>query len=389
MELYNYQKEAIAKATASLTSHKYFAMFCDMGTGKTVMALATIASIPDIASVLIVAPKSIIHQWRDIVDKWNETLKLKDAALSIEYSTYESLHKVSRTYYSYIILDESVRIKNDKTLIWKRLTAIDTKYKLILNGCPVADSPMDIFNQFKWLDSTLFGVSSKVFELRYAYNLDLLRERIKDVSAVISINDVINALPDKFVHTLREPVYTPAIISKSTAIEDIPAIMTNKDVLLTKIILLDKIIKDLDDKHAIIFTTYRKEAELVAAYCYDEKLSYEIITGDSSDAGREDAVQKFQSRNAQILILQIKCGQFGLNLESAHNAIYFSLMYSYTAFTQSQARIYRLGQHNDCHYYILLTTIVDDTIWNCLQHKQSFTAKYFEALKEKYIEGDK
>ena len=39
-ELRYYQKEAIAKATASLTSHKYFAMFCDMGTGKTVMALA-------------------------------------------------------------------------------------------------------------------------------------------------------------------------------------------------------------------------------------------------------------------------------------------------------------------------------------------------------------
>lgn len=387
MELYNYQKEAVAKAATSLILHKYFAMFCDMGTGKTVMALATIPRLTDVASVLIVAPKSIIHQWRDTADKWNETLRLKEAALSIEYTTYESLHKVSRNYYSMIILDESVRIKNSGTLLWKRLTKLTTKYKLILNGCPIADSPMDIFNQFKWLDPQVFGFSTKVFELRYAYDIQKLRQRIEDVSIVIALDDVMKEMVPSTLHSIELDAPVPVRFKASAAIEDIPKIMTHPDTLLSKIIMFDKLLKEIDVRHnpAIVFTSYRKEVDVIKAYCVDANLRDLIITGDTPASEREEYVNMFRNGECDILILQIKCGQFGLNLETSHIAIYFSLMYSYTTFAQSKARIYRIGQTKPCEYYCLIATTIDEAILNCLLNKESFTAEYFEALKEKYI----
>ena len=157
--------------------------------------------------------------------------------------------------------------------------------------------------------------------------------------------------------------------------------------LLSKIIMFDRLLKEIDVRHnpAIVFTSYRKEVDVIKAYCVDANLRDLIITGDTPASEREEYVNMFRNGECDILILQIKCGQFGLNLETSHIAIYFSLMYSYTTFAQSKARIYRIGQTKPCEYYCLIATTIDEAILNCLLNKESFTAEYFEALKEKYI----
>jgi SNF2 family DNA or RNA helicase len=168
-----------------------FALFMEMGTGKTKVLIDNIGVLfttQDIDSALIIATKSVYTIWvNDEIPKHInipcDFLQKHDALVGI---------------------DESSTIKNIKAIRTRNLIKLRplTKYRRILTGTPITKSPIDIYSQCEFLDPkhlnfptfTAFKNRYCIFEMMHTYgdkqiaipigfkNLEELENKIKAFS---------------------------------------------------------------------------------------------------------------------------------------------------------------------------------------------------------------
>ena len=186
---YEHQLEALEKSWASDT----YALFMEMGTGKSKVLVDNIAMLYDrgaIKGALIVAPKGVYKNWdadrvpgshagpyRTHKSLWepNMTKKkqmeldtlfddgqdLKILIMNVEaFSTTKGLDFAHRFLNMFlgralIGIDESTTIKNPTAKRTKNILKIGdlAKYRRILTGSPVTKSPLDLYSQCKFLRS--------------------------------------------------------------------------------------------------------------------------------------------------------------------------------------------------------------------------------------------
>ena len=202
---YEHQLEALEKSWAQKT----YALFMEMGTGKSKVLVDNIAVLYDrgaIRGALIVAPKGVYKNWHDIefpvhlpehVDTtkvlWEPTQTKKKQAeldtlfddkgdlkiliMNIEaFSTTKGLdfaHRFLNIFLgkALIGIDESTTIKNPTAKRTKNILTIGNlaSYRRILTGSPVTKSPLDLYSQCEFLDPYHLGHESYYsFRARYA-----------------------------------------------------------------------------------------------------------------------------------------------------------------------------------------------------------------------------
>ena len=185
---YAHQLEALEKSWAAET----YALFMEMGTGKSKVLVDNIAVLYDkgaIRGALIVAPKGVYKNWDEIefpvhlpdhVEHtkvlWEPNITKKKQAeldtlfdgkedlkiliMNIEaFSTSKGLdfaHSFLNIFLKRALfgIDESTTIKNPTAKRTKNILKIGelAKYRRILTGSPVTKSPLDLYTQCKFLD---------------------------------------------------------------------------------------------------------------------------------------------------------------------------------------------------------------------------------------------
>ena len=140
------------KALTKQLPNKVGALFMKMGTSKTRVALELVNAVPEIDLVVWIGPlRSIkpivenIPSVKDEIAKWGgfrcqnviyvgvETIQSSD-------STYLKIYnEINRTLNTFIVVDESIKIKNNDAKRTQRLIELSkmAEYKLILNGEPI------------------------------------------------------------------------------------------------------------------------------------------------------------------------------------------------------------------------------------------------------------
>ena len=202
---YEHQLKALEKSWAQKT----YALFMEMGTGKSKVLVDNIAMLYDrgaIRGALVVAPKGVYKNWHDIefpvhlpdhVDHtkvlWEPTQTKKKQAeldtlfddkgdlkiliMNIEaFSTSKGLdfaHRFLNIFLgkALIGIDESTTIKNPTAKRTKNILTIGNlaSYRRILTGSPVTKSPLDLYSQCEFLDPYHLGHESYYsFRARYA-----------------------------------------------------------------------------------------------------------------------------------------------------------------------------------------------------------------------------
>ena len=206
---YAHQLEALEKSWAQDT----YALFMEMGTGKSKVLVDNIAMLYDrgaIRAALVVAPKGVYKNWDEIefpvhlpdhVEHtkvlWepNITKKkqveldtlfddkgdLKILIMNVEaFSTSKGLD-FARSFLNIFVgraligIDESTTIKNPTAKRTKNILSIGNlaKYRRILTGSPVTKSPLDLYSQCEFLDPYHLGHQSYYsFRARYANMID-------------------------------------------------------------------------------------------------------------------------------------------------------------------------------------------------------------------------
>lgn len=182
-----------------------FALLMEMGTGKTKVAIDTIAMMAgrgDISGALIIAPKGAYADWVDtqipvhmpegVVDHlhmWrggNSAAERDSAArlmaggfgvvvMNTEATNvdraWDFAHKFLSSRPCMMVVDESTRIKNHRAQRTKRIIKLGARASVrrIMTGMPVTRSPLDVFSQFQFLRSGILGTDSYWgFRARYA-----------------------------------------------------------------------------------------------------------------------------------------------------------------------------------------------------------------------------
>ena len=183
-----------------------FALFMDMGTGKTKVALDTIAMAFEsrrIDLALIVAPKGVIANWEAEIEThlpdrivrevvlWKPSLtkakrkelhslygeghKLRFLLMNVEAFSTKKGVEVAKAFVirwdTFMAVDESTTIKNRQAKRTKALCTVgrDAKFRRILTGSPVTKSPLDLYSQLSFLDPDILGFRSYyTFQNRYA-----------------------------------------------------------------------------------------------------------------------------------------------------------------------------------------------------------------------------
>ncbi len=236
-----------------------FALFMEMGTGKSKVLIDTIAYQYDkgmIDSALIVAPKGCyadfvdehipIHMpehvryktayWTSVPRKKEQEMlddimrpgeDLKILVMNVEaFTTKRGTAFAERflcSHRSMMAIDESTSIKHLTSARTKNILKLRkmTKTRRIMTGDPTANSPLDIYSQVMFLDPHLLGFESfYTFKARYANlvrmnmggrtffqvagyrDLDDLAESIKSFSFIVKKTECLD-LPEKVYQKRR------------------------------------------------------------------------------------------------------------------------------------------------------------------------------------------
>ena len=162
-------------AIDKLRHYKVGALFMEPGTGKTRIAVELVNDIPDVDYVLWIGPYQTIHRPEGIkteIARWGGF-----SCQQIDYIGIESLQSSDRIYLelrrkleraknSFIIVDESLKIKNADAKRTKRLIdfgALST-YRLILNGTPLSRNLLDLWSQMQFLSPKILSINMSEFK---------------------------------------------------------------------------------------------------------------------------------------------------------------------------------------------------------------------------------
>jgi len=259
-EPYKHQKEIFESSWKA----RQYALFLEMGTGKTKIAIDSLAALYEaksINTVLIVAPKGVYANWVDKeipqhlpdrinykIVQWqpNITKKFREALTELADPKHDDLHilamnvealstiKGASSAFKFLkmnpdnlfIMDESTAIKNRKAMRTKNAlkAAGLAKYKRILTGSPITKNPMDLFSQCNFLSPKLLNFKSFfAYQARYALvrrrmmgtrsfqeitgyqRLDELHDKLGKFSARVLKEDCLD-LPDKIYTSRRVPL---------------------------------------------------------------------------------------------------------------------------------------------------------------------------------------
>lgn len=164
-----YQQEAFEK----LSKLKVGALFMEMGTGKTKVALDLINSkLHKIDYVLWVCPYSAKNEIERERLRWYPNIEMDIVGVeSISKSDHiylETLKKVTDNT-TFMVVDESLKIKNHRAKRTERVIKIgcEAEYKLILNGTPLSKNVLDIYTQMDFLSPKILNMPYWQFKDMY------------------------------------------------------------------------------------------------------------------------------------------------------------------------------------------------------------------------------
>jgi len=453
---YEHQRDALKKCW----NKEAFAIFAEMGTGKTKIALDNACILYNqgkIDRLLVVAPKGAYMTWFDqeipthvpnYIEKkvviWkqstsqkymselrsmmNNNFELKIMIMNVEAFSSKRGVDFARLFLigkSMMIVDESTTIKNPKAKRTKAILALrdETKYRRILTGSPVTQSPLDLWAQMDFLDPYILEQSSYyAFRTRYAvivtanaaggthtYQKILKFQNLKELGELVSPHSY--RILKKDCLDLPEKVYTKRYVeltdeqkkayaemkenalatlngSSATAFNVLTQLIRlhqitcghmatdNRDIIDIKSNRLDELMQILGENSGkvIIWANYIYDINQIKKAIEKEfgEKSYCTYYGATLGKDRQKCINDFQDPDSSVrfFIGNTQTGGFGITLTQASTVIYYSNNYDLEKRIQSEDRAHRIGQMNKVLYIDLVAKgTVDVKIIRSLRNK--------------------
>ncbi len=422
------------------------AFFMQMRMGKTLTAIRW-ASQFNLKNILVICPLSVVHVWQDelflehissaaLVGDWNEKRQmLEEKNVRWWLTNYESLYQrikgknkpsiLHEVEWDCVILDESTAIRNPQALRTKMTYGLrNTFYKAILTGLPNPESSLNYYEQMAFLyGHFLYQRSYWKFRWHYYHpdkqgwnwipnpgTLSLIKKAVNENAFVLTRKQV--GMGSKKIYEKRFVFLSKGLMKEYHKAESEFELGNDltKWILVVKMWLarlaggfpkqlkfrskhkINELIAlftgELKNEPVLIWFRFNNELFELTKEMKRHKLSYKTITGKDSPTKRARIRNEFRKKKFNYLLMQLKCGKFGIDCSRASVAIYYSNSFSYEERVQSEDRVINpLKKEPVLILDIITKNTIDEDIYWALRKKsanaKTFVSKIFEHMQER------
>lgn len=417
------------------------ALLMEMGCGKTITSIAVAGALYQfgkINRILIVAPLSILGVWDEEFEKFADfpyTLtvlkgssskkkeqleEVSDKGLQIVVVNYESAWRLERELLRFnadlIVADEGHKIKSAQTSVSKSMHVLGDKarYRMLLTGTLITNKEIDVFSQYRFIDSDIFGTSFYAFRNRYFDMLGYgnhtpvfrkyLREdflkKMHSVAYRVTKAECLD-LPEiteevrtvelepkamKLYSNLEKESYTQMAGSEVSAVNVLTRLLRlsqitgghltddegdDNAVSTAKLDALSDIVDSAvaEGKKLIVMARFIPELNDIQELLEKKGVGYAVVRGGVKN--RDEEIRRFQEDDdCRIFVGQIAAAGLGITLTAASTMVFYSLDYSMSNFEQAKARIHRVSQKENCLYiYLIAKNTADRKVFRSLRNK--------------------
>jgi SWI/SNF-related matrix-associated actin-dependent regulator 1 of chromatin subfamily A len=400
----------------------------EMGGGKTHSAILACNEIR--GKKLVVCPASLKYNWekeiRMTTDEeiiiindgniWNNISS--DGWTIINYDLLQQHEKnIIQENYTVSVFDEvhycrSIDRKgNPKSTRAKMMLSIsqDIEYNFMLSGTPVVNSNKDLFNLLKVVRHPLgndffhfaqlycgakignfgweFDGSSRQEELFVRLKYKMLRrlkvdllDLPKKIRTFIPLSVDLKEYNNKIDEYMKEKTL---LRTEGRHLVHLNAMRKTIALEKTKhtIELADSLLEE--GKPIVIFTNYEDVLNSIMDKYGSSAMK---ISGGVSSKKRNEAVEKFQNGEINVLVCNLIAGGVGLTLIRSHNLIVNDFSWIPAEHLQAEDRVHRIGQDKECNiYYMYAKDTIDEKMSSILEHKLSNISKTVNGVQESFV----
>jgi SNF2 family DNA or RNA helicase len=375
-----------------------------MGLGKTVQVLAFLSMLRKDQPILVVAPTSLIFNWKKEFEKFlphknvyvhagKDRHKEIEALNSFEVilTSYSHLRRDAcqfvRIQFSCIVLDEAQNIKNPESQIAEICFSLRSPMKIAITGTPIENRWDDLWSIFHFLEPQLLEDRRQFDAQMMAAQSDVrYQRRVKKKIAPFILRrtkeDVSLELPEKILQTVwidmhkeQREIYEQllsnnrqTLIKKiqeegvgSQRMQILEALLRLRQVCSHPHLIdpsyaddmkmsakLERVLSDTaevvsEGRKVIIFSQFTQMLKILESHI--KRLGFCYVYLDGSTRDRESVVSQFQQDPAvQIFLMSLKAGGVGLNLTAGDYVFLFDPWWNDAAEKQAIDRAYRLGR---------------------------------------------
>lgn len=381
-----------------LSRLKVGALFSEMGTGKTKVALDLINSKSNkIDYILWICPFSIKNEIIKERDKWYPAMKIDVVGCETIGSsdrTYLEILKKVTTSKTFIVVDESLKIKNINAKRTRRIIEFGeyAQYKLILNGTPITKNVIDLYTQMEFLSPKILKMSFNQFKNTYCEYY--IRGKLKGMVKKQHNIEHLISLIEPYIFDCDLDIEAKKMYYNYFYDVDTFQYSKLKNELLEGIANIDFFV--LTTKLQQFYTTYKEEMlkellgqindQVIIFVKYLDSIlaGANKIVGDMNTKERKQVIDKFERGDFKELYITYGCGSYGLNLQFCRNIIFAEHCFDYSQRIQAEARIYRIGQNYDVNYYNLWCNVgLEKMIQSSLNKKSNLLNEIKKEIDKK------
>ncbi len=425
----------------------------DMGLGKTVQALTMLRHYKEEngkLKAMVVCPTTLIYNWENEIKKFTPELTYRIHHGSIRTRNTEDLEQsniiittygtlrsdimvLSKTFFDYVILDESQAIKNPGSKVAKASCLLVSKNRLCMSGTPLQNNTFDIFAQMNFLNPGLLG-SMEFFRNEFATPIDkfgepeqkdhlrkllypfILRRTKEQVAKDLpeKTETILfcemedeqrkvyeayrNAYRDKILGVINEQGIDKSQLTilqglmKLRQICDSPAILNEEEKYPNHSIKLDELTREITENigqhKALIFSQFLGMLGLIKEKLKENNVVFEYFDGSTSPQERQRAIQNFQDNDeCRVFLISLKAGGVGLNLTAADYVYIVDPWWNPAVEQQAIDRTHRIGQtKNIFAYRMICKDTIEDKILQ-LQDRKRILAKELIADDTSFVKS--
>ena len=396
--------------------------FLDMGLGKTFVGSEKCISLKG-QYTLIVCQKSKLQDWfnhfnelydcrlYDLTKKDDLFNFLNDAVHpdipSIGIINYELAFRrpeLLKLQHFTLMLDESSMITNPSAKRTKFIHHLNPDNCILLSGTPTGGKYEKLWSQLRLLGWTISkdlffrqyvvqewiedGSGFKIPHIVGYRNVDRLKSKLKQYGCIFMKTDEVFDLPEQiqipvmvtntkeFRFFMRNSIVTvpdgTELIGDTALTKRLYARQLCGQYSSAKLSAFKDLVESTDDR-LIVFYNFNEELFKMKSIVEELEKPVSIVNGSIKD------LEAYENQTDSITFVQYQAGSMGLNLQKANKVIYFTLPQSSEHFEQSMKRIHRIGQKNNCFYYLLMVkNSVEEVILETLKMRKDYDDELFK-----------
>ncbi len=352
---------------------------------------------------LVILPASLVFNWQKELERFAPSLfvfnhtgpkRHKDiralAGFDIVLTTYhtarQDLDLLGQLTWHVVVLDESQQIKNRESEVSKVVRGLAARHKISLSGTPIENSLADLWTQMEFINPAALG-SYRSFREQFQLPIEkggdaAARQKLFGLVRPFFLRRTKREVAPDLPALTEQIFYTEMTSAQRKQYEKVKSAVRNEVLALsddpknqflviqalTRLRQLanhpvltdaeytggsgkfDDVLAQWDTVRraggkALFFSAFEKNLQLFRAALEEREQPYAWLTGDTEQAARAAAVERFQTDpTVQAFLMTTKAGGVGLNLTAADYVFLLDPWWNPAAEEQAIARAHRIGQ---------------------------------------------